>query len=88
MSYIYLHKIEENYIADIMAVKGNPYDIPYLLSSVNFVMKEGVIVKNYKETGLLAIQLASISEATDQPAADAHEPRIHEDCILEGDIYG
>jgi len=39
-------KIEENYIADIIAVKGNPYDIPYLLSSVNFVMKEGVIVKN------------------------------------------
>jgi len=41
-----LGKIEENYIADIIAVKGNPYDIPYLLSSVNFVMKEGVIVKN------------------------------------------
>lgn len=39
-------KIEENYIADIIAVKGNPYDIPYLLSSVNFVMKEGVVVKN------------------------------------------
>lgn len=38
-------KIEENCIADIIAVKGNPYDIPYLLSSVNFVMKEGVIVK-------------------------------------------
>lgn len=37
--------IAENYIADIIAVKGNPYDIPYLLSSVNFVMKDGVIVK-------------------------------------------
>lgn len=39
-------KIEENYIADLIAVKGDPYDLPYLLSSVNFVMKEGIVVKN------------------------------------------
>ena len=39
-------KIEENCIADLIAVKGNPYEIPYLLSSVNFVMKDGIVVKN------------------------------------------
>ncbi len=39
-------KIEENCIADLIAVKGNPYELPYLLSSVNFVMKDGIVVKN------------------------------------------
>ncbi len=39
-------KIEEKCIADMIAVKGNPYELPYLLSSVNFVMKDGVVVKN------------------------------------------
>lgn len=39
-------KIEENYVADLIAVRGNPYEIPYLLSNVQFVMKDGVVVKN------------------------------------------
>jgi imidazolonepropionase-like amidohydrolase len=39
-------KIEENYIADLIAVKGNPYELPYLLSFVNFIMKDGVVIKN------------------------------------------
>lgn len=39
-------KIEENCIADLIAVKGNPYELPYLLSSVDFVMKDGIVVKN------------------------------------------
>lgn len=39
-------KIEENCIADLIAVKGDPYELPYLLSSVNFVMKDGIVVKN------------------------------------------
>ncbi len=39
-------RIEENCIADLIAVKGNPYELPYLLSSINFVMKDGVVVKN------------------------------------------
>jgi imidazolonepropionase-like amidohydrolase len=39
-------KIEENYFADLIAVKGNPYELPYLLSSVNFVMKDGIVIKN------------------------------------------
>lgn len=25
---------------------GNPYELPYLLSNVNFVMKDGIVVKN------------------------------------------
>lgn len=39
-------KIEENCIADIIAVKGNPYELPYLISDINFVMKDGIVVKN------------------------------------------
>lgn len=39
-------KIEENCMADLIAVKGNPYELPYLLSNVNFVMKDGIVVKN------------------------------------------
>lgn len=38
-------KIEENCIADLIAVRGNPYELPYLLSNVNFVMKDGIVVK-------------------------------------------
>lgn len=38
--------IKEGYIADIIAVKGDPYELPYILSDVNFVMKNGIIVKN------------------------------------------
>jgi len=37
--------IEEGYMADLIAVKGNPYEFPYLLSNINFVMKDGIIVK-------------------------------------------
>ena len=37
--------INEGYIADLIAVKGNPYDFPYLLTNINFVMKDGIIVK-------------------------------------------
>jgi imidazolonepropionase-like amidohydrolase len=39
-------KIEDNCAADLIAVKGNPYELPYLLSSVNFIMKDGIVVKN------------------------------------------
>lgn len=39
-------KIEKNCIADFIAVKGDPYELPYLLTSINFVMKDGVVVKN------------------------------------------
>lgn len=39
-------KIEDNYTADLIAVKGNPYELPYLLSSVNFIMKDGIVIKN------------------------------------------
>ena len=38
-------KIEESCIADLIAVKGDPYELPYLLSNVNFVMKDGIVVK-------------------------------------------
>lgn len=37
--------IKEGYVADLIAVKGNPYEFPYLLSNVNFVMKAGIVVK-------------------------------------------
>ncbi len=39
-------KIEDNYFADLIAVKGNPYEFPYLLSNVNFIMKDGIVIKN------------------------------------------
>jgi imidazolonepropionase-like amidohydrolase len=39
-------KIEEHCIADLIAVKGNPYELPFLLSSVNFIMKDGIVIKN------------------------------------------
>jgi imidazolonepropionase-like amidohydrolase len=39
-------RIEDDCIADLIAVKGNPYELPYLLSKMNFVMKDGVVVKN------------------------------------------
>ncbi len=32
--------------ADLIAVKGDPYEIPYLLSHICFVMKDGIVVKN------------------------------------------
>jgi len=38
-------EIKEGYTADLIAVKGNPYEFPYLLSNVNFVMKAGIVVK-------------------------------------------
>ncbi len=39
-------KISENCVADLIAVKGNPYQIPYLLSNIQFVMHDGIVVKN------------------------------------------
>lgn len=39
-------KFEENYTAALIAVKENPYEFPYLLSSVNFIMKDGIVIKN------------------------------------------
>lgn len=39
-------RIESGYIADLIAVKGDPYELPYLLSSVNFIMKDGIVIKN------------------------------------------
>lgn len=41
-------KIQENYIADLIAVKGTPYELPYLLSSVNFIMKDGIVIKMFR----------------------------------------
>ncbi len=38
-------EIKEGYMADLIAVKGNPYEFPYLLSNINFVMKAGIVVK-------------------------------------------
>lgn len=38
-------RVEENYKADLIAVKGNPYEIPYLLSNVDFVMRDGIVIK-------------------------------------------
>jgi len=38
-------KIEENCVADLIAVKGNPLELPYLLSNINFVMKDGIVIK-------------------------------------------
>lgn len=38
-------EIKEGYIADLIAVKGNPHELPYLLSNINFVMKAGIVVK-------------------------------------------
>lgn len=40
-----LGRIKENCVADLIAVKGNPYQLPYLLSDVQFVMKSGIVVK-------------------------------------------
>lgn len=39
-------RISENCVADLIAVKGDPYKIPYLLSNIQFIMKDGVVVKN------------------------------------------
>jgi maltose-binding protein MalE len=39
-------RVQDNYIADLIAVRGDPCEFPYLLSSVNFVMKDGVVIKN------------------------------------------
>lgn len=38
--------IKEGGMADIIAVKGDPYELPYILSNVNYVMKDGIEVKN------------------------------------------
>lgn len=37
--------IAEGCIADLIGVRGNPYEFPYLLSDVQFVMKGGIVVK-------------------------------------------
>lgn len=39
-------KIDMNCVANLIAVKGDPYQLPYLLSNVQFVMKDGIVVKN------------------------------------------
>ncbi len=44
-----LGHIEKGYIADIIAVKGNPLEDITLLQKVDFVMKNGVIYKNEVE---------------------------------------
>ena len=41
-----LGQIKEGYIADIIAVKGNPIEDITLLQQVGFVMKAGIIYKN------------------------------------------
>ncbi len=37
--------IAEGAVADLIAVKGDPLEFPYLLSNVQFVMKKGIAVK-------------------------------------------
>lgn len=39
-------RIAEGYKADIIALKGDPCQMPYLLTNVQFIMKSGVVVKN------------------------------------------
>jgi imidazolonepropionase-like amidohydrolase len=39
-------RIAPGYLADLIAVKGDPYEIPYLLSNISFVMKDGIVIKN------------------------------------------
>ena len=41
-----LGQIKEGYLADIVAVEGNPLDNISLLEDVSFVMKDGVVYKN------------------------------------------
>ena len=43
-----LGQVEKNYIADIIAVKGNPLDNITLLQHVDFVMKAGKVYKQPK----------------------------------------
>lgn len=40
-----LGQIEKNYVADIIAVKGNPLENIILLQNVSFVMKDGIVYK-------------------------------------------
>ncbi len=39
-------RIAEGSIADLIAVKGDPLEFPYLLSNVQFIMKNGIPVKS------------------------------------------
>jgi len=41
-----LGQIENKYVADIIAVKGNPLDDIVLLQNVSFVMKDGKVYKH------------------------------------------
>lgn len=41
-------KVKKDYIADLVAIPGNPYEIPLLLTGVQFVMKEGVVIKYHE----------------------------------------
>jgi imidazolonepropionase-like amidohydrolase len=38
-------RIEAGCVADLIAVKGNPLEFPYLLTNINFIMKDGIIIK-------------------------------------------
>jgi imidazolonepropionase-like amidohydrolase len=40
-----LGQIKEGYLADIIAVKGNPLENVSVLETVHFVMKDGIIYK-------------------------------------------
>ena len=39
------YRTAEGTVADLIAVKGDPIEFPYLLSNVQFVMKNGIAVK-------------------------------------------
>lgn len=41
-----LGRICENCTANLIAVQGDPYQIPYLLADVPFVMKDGIVIKH------------------------------------------
>ncbi|MDD4797315.1 MAG: amidohydrolase family protein [Eubacteriales bacterium] len=41
----YSGRIEQGCTANLIAVKGNPLELPYLLSDIHFVMKDGIVVK-------------------------------------------
>lgn len=42
-------KVEKDYVADLVAIRGNPCDHPLLLSGVRMVMKEGVLIKHTEQ---------------------------------------
>lgn len=38
-------QIRKGCVADLIAVRGSPIEFPYLLTNVQFIMKDGIVVK-------------------------------------------